>query len=439
MRSEPRTVSVFGVRAPRLSRRLFLRGVGVGMALPALDAMIGPRAIAAGAAGAHDAATPQRMVAVCIPLGFYGPAFFPEKPGRDYEPSDYLKLAAKLRDDFTVCSGVSHPEVDGGHSAEKSYLTCAPHPGARNFKNSISLDQFVAKRIGHHTRFASMTLGDLSLSWSANGVSIPTEHSPTNTYTKLFTRGSDKEIAALKQGLRDGRSVMDTVLEDAKDMQAKVSTADRDKLDQYFTAVRQTEQELVKAEKWSDTPKPEVEAKAPGKIDAADVTGRLAAFYGVMRLALQTDSTRVITLGGNGGGLVPPLKGVDQGYHGLSHHGKNPAMIQQLEIVERATMQAWVDFVADLKATPEGDGTLLDRTQVLLGSNLGNASGHITTNLPIALAGGAYRHGQHLAFDTKHNYPLANLFVSMLQRLGLEEDHFGSSTGTMRGLDFKKA
>jgi len=282
-----------------------------------------------------------------------------------------------------------------------------------------------------------MTLGDLSLSWSSNGVSIPTERSPSTTFAKLFMRGSDKEIAAQKQGLRDGQSIMDAVLEDAKAMQSKVSAADRDKLDQYFTAVRQTEADLVKAEKWSDTPKPEIDAETPGRIDSADVTGRLAAYYGVIRLALQTDSTRVVTLGGNGGGLVPPLQGVDQGYHGLSHHGKNPAMIKQLEIVERATMQAWVDFLTQLKSTPEGDVTLLDRTQVLLGSNLGNASGHITTNLPIILAGGRHRHGQHLAFDTKNNYPLANLFVSMLQGLGLEEDKFASSTGTMRGLDLK--
>lgn len=407
--------------------------MGVGVALPTLDAMTLPRASATA-----QAKPPRRMIAINIPLGFHSPNFFPDKVGKDYKLSPYLKLAAPLRNQFTVFSGVSHPEVDGGHSAEKSFLTCAPHPGSRNFKNTISLDQFVARRIGQHTRFASLTLGDHSLSWSANGVSIPTEGSPDKTFAKLFLRGSDKQVAAQKQRLRDGQSIMDAVLEDAKAMQSKVSKADRDKLDQYFTAVRQTERELVKAQTWADTPKPVVDAKPPARVDSADVTGRLAAYYGVMRLALQTDSTRVITVGGNGGGLVPPLKGVEQGYHGLSHHGKNPAMIAQLEIVERETMQAWVDFVTTLHDTTEGDGTLLDHTQILLGSNLGNASGHITTNLPIILAGGGFRHGQHLAFDTKNNYPLANLFVSMLQRMGVDVDRFGSSTGTMRGLDPKR-
>ena len=147
-----------------------------------------------------------------------------------------------------------------------------------------------------------------------------------------------------------------------------------------------------------------------------------------------TDSTRVIAFGGAGHGSVVPLPGVSMGYHGLTHHGKNPDMLRQLEIIEKATVGVWVEFIENLKNTPDGNGSLLDHTQVLMGSNLGNASGHITTNLPVILAGGGYQHGQHLAFDRKNNYPLPNLFISMMQKMGLEIDTFASSHSTMKGL-----
>lgn len=230
---------------------------------------------------------------------------------------------------------------------------------------------------------------------------------------------------------------MDTVLEDARAMRSKVSRLDRDKLDQYFTAVRETEQRLSKAESWVGTPKPTVEMAIPKRLASPDVVGRLVSFFDVIALALQTDSTRVITLGGNNGSQVPPIKGVQQGYHGLSHHGKNPEMMRQLGLIELETMHAWAAFIAKLKSTNEGGDNLLDNTQVIFGSNLGSASGHLTNNLPVILAGGRYRHGSHLAFDQKNNYPLPNLFVSVLQGMGFEETRFASSTGTLRGLETK--
>jgi hypothetical protein len=196
-------------------------------------------------------------------------------------------------------------------------------------------------------------------------------------------------------------------------------------------------QRLVKEEAWLNTPKPQVEAKPPGAIAGPDSTGRLRGHFDVIRLALQTDAARVVTLGGNGGSQVPPLKGVEMGYHNLSHHGQNPEMIAQLKLIERETIRAWADFLASLKQTPEGGSHLLGNTQLLLGSNLGNASGHLTNNLPIILAGGPFRHGQHLALHNKEDYPLPNLFVSILQGLGLEVDRFASSTGTITGLEVR--
>jgi len=249
-----------------------------------------------------------------------------------------------------------------------------------------------------------------------------------------FIAGTGADVAGQKERLKDGHSILDSVLEEAGAMQSRVTAADREKLDQFFTAVRETEDRLAKSGRWLETPRPVVEAKAPAEVGSGDIVNWLRSHFDVVRLALATDSTRVVALSGANHSLVPPLPGVSMGYHGLSHHGKNPEMIRQLEIIDRGTIGAWVAFLKSLRDTPDGGGTLLDHTQVLLGSNLGNASGHLTTNLPIVLAGGGYQHGQHLAFDNKDNYPLPNLFVSMIQRLGLEADAFASGKGTMTGL-----
>ncbi len=418
-------VKKFKIMKP-LSRRTFLRGSGVTLALPLLDAML-PQGRAATTAAAMP---PRRFVAINIPLGFIPDHFFPQQTGRTYELSRYLQPGAALRQDFTVFSGTSHPSVDGGHSAEKSFLTAAPFPGARTFRNTISLDQYLAGKIGDQTRFASLTLGEKTLSWSANGVAIPAEQSPAKVFTRLFLTGSPTEVAARQRELQEGRSIMDTVLEDARAMERRVSAVDREKLDQFFTAIRETEKQLTKTAQWSQTPKPTVSVKPPGEISSLDLVGTLRGNFDLMRLALETDSTRLITLGSTGYGNVPRIPGVQLGYHGLSHHGKNPDMLRQLELIEQATMTAFFNFLTSLKSA-----NLLDHTQVLLGSNLGNGSGHLTTNLPILLAGGGYKHGQHLAFDARNNYPLPNLFVSIAQRLGVETDKFASSTGTMRGLE----
>ena len=157
--------------------------------------------------------------------------------------------------------------------------------------------------------------------------------------------------------------------------------------------------------------------------------------YDMMYLALQTDSTRLITFFKNGINAVPRITGVSNDYHNLSHHGLDPDKIAELGIIELEQFSALADFVRRLHETVEGEATLLERTIVLFGSNLGNASSHNTRNMPIVLAGGGFRHGQHLAFDQKQNYPLPNLYVSMLQRLGIETDRFATSTGTMRGLE----
>ena len=217
------------------------------MALPLLEAMTPVFA------HARQAEPPRRFLAICNNLGLLPDRFFPAENGRDYELSPYLDLLRKHRDYFTVLSGVSHPGVDGSHSSDISFLTCAPHPGGGGFRNSISLDQFIAGKIGHLTRFPSLTLGvnanvgRRSLSWTDAGVLIPCENSASSVYRKLFLQGSEDEVERQIRKLQLGESIMDTLAQESKTLARRLSAADRDRLEQYTTAVRDAEQRLVMA------------------------------------------------------------------------------------------------------------------------------------------------------------------------------------------------
>jgi hypothetical protein len=423
-----------------VSRRAFLRGAGVALSLPMLDAMR-----PAFARESDPAKAPQRLLAVCNNLGLLPDEFFPTSAGRDYRPSPYLELLSEHRDDFTVFSGVMHPDVDGGHPADNCFLTAAPHPGNAGFRNTISLDQYAAERLGHLTRFPSLTLGvnvsrgQRSLSWTGTGALIPCEEKASDVFRKLFLQGSPAEIREQVRRLDRGRSVMDAVAGQLGDLRRGLGATDRDRLDQYLGGVRDLEKRLVAAREWEDRPKPKVDAAPPvDPSDPREYMEKVRRMYDAARLAFETDSTRFVTLMLDS--VSSPAIRVDgadttDGYHNLSHHGKSAAKLSQLKSIDRWHMRLLAELFAGLKGFGEGGETLLDRTMVLYGSNLGNANTHVTTNLPVLLAGGGFRHGQHLAFDRERNYPLPNLFVSMLQRLGVEADRFASSTGTMRGLE----
>lgn len=420
----------------QLSRRSFLRGTGVALALPILESTQ-PRS----AQAAADEGSPRRMVCVCTNMGMMPKYFWPTGEGRDYKPSEYLSLIDKYRDHYTVFSGVSHPDVDGGHHAEISYLTAAPHPAAGGFKNSISLDQYAAERIGVQTRFPYITLNvgaeNATLSWTASGVRIPAERKPSEVFKRLFVQGGQAEVDAQVQKLKDGRSVLDTVANRAKRLERSLGNYDREKVQQYFQSVRELEQRLLKAEEWEKRPKAKVDAEPP--VDVTDPTQlivRTELMMRMIRLALETDSTRIVALAiDQNSNPKVNLPGVTQGHHSLTHHGNRNDSVDQLKTIETAQMKVFGELLGSLQSVKERDHSLLDRTMVLYGSNLGNANSHDNRNMPMILAGGGFRHGQHLAFDQKNNYPLPNLFASMLQRLGIETDAFASSTGTMRGLE----
>jgi hypothetical protein len=424
------------VNPMQLNRRNFLRGAGVSIALPFLDAMVPHRAF--GAAAAAEAETPRRMVCVCTPLGLHSPFFTPEKAGKDYASTPYLDALKDFRDDFTVISGLSHPDVGASHDSLSSYLTAAPHPELRaGFRNQISLDQLAAERVGDRTRFRSLSLSaeGFGLSWTRSGALVPTDLYPASVFARLFLDGKPDEVRDQARRLRDGQSILDTVRDQSKRLEDNLGTRDRDKLDEYFTSVRELERRMAVSEQWSKRPKPKVNAKPPqNNTNPADVVGKTRLMFDLIHLAIQTDSTRVITMLMLGTSLVPPIPGVSQGHHDLSHHGQDPKKIEQLKTVELEVMKTVRELLEKLKRTEEQGQSLLDRTMLMFGSNLGNAANHSTKNLPILLAGGGFKHGRHLAFDPKNPPPLSNLYVSMLQRMGIEAERFGSSTGTLSGL-----
>lgn len=432
-RSQQRAAGGFG---DRLSRRSLLRGAGVALTLPWLDAMW-PTVSRAGQEAVRR--PPRRLVCICTPLGLHAANFFPAETGATYQPTPYLDVLRDFRDDLTVISGLSHPGVEFGHDSIFSFLTAVPHPERRaGFRNTISLDQLAAEHIGGETRCASLQLSHegFGLSWTRSGALIPPDTSPARVFARLFLEGRPDEVAAQVRRLRDGRSILDQVGAQARRLQADVGAADREKLDEYFTSVRELEQRLATAEQWSQKPKPKVDAPPPRDIpNPSDLLGKTRLMFDLTHLALQTDSTRLITILMGGTSTVPLIPGVSLAHHDLSHHGQDPEKLQQLQVVEAAMFEALRDFLGKLRGSQEDDATLLERTMVFFGSNLGNGSSHSCKNLPVLLAGGGFRHGQHLAFAPAAAPPLSNLYVTFLQRLGVEVERFGTSTGGLTGLE----
>lgn len=406
-----------------LNRRCFLRGTGVALALPLLDAMRPTFGADA------NAETPRRLVAIETNMGILPQYFFPENAGADYKLSPYLERLKSHRENMTVFSGVSLPGVTGAHAAERCFLTGTPHPERGGFRNWVSLDQFAAELIGNQTRYPSLVLAmsneNPTLSYTRSGAPIPAEKSPQRLFQKLFVQGRPDEVEANVEALRQGRSLLDFVGDQSRRLTRSLSPGDRRRMDQYLTSVRELEQRLHSAQQWEYRPKPVVAGKPPEDIqNAREFVQKTRQMFDVMKLALETDSSRIVSL------FIDTTV-----IHNITHHGNRPEVLAELRGHEEGQFDALNDFLSSLNDTREEASSLLDRTMVLYGTCMGSANSHSNVNLPALLAGGGFKHGQHLAFDTQNNYPLSNLYLSMLQRLGIGVDTFSTATGTMRGLE----
>ena len=413
-----------------ISRRNALKASGIAIALPLLESM--NRAI-----GGEWFKPPKRMVLICNTLGLHPPSLYPKKSGRDYKTTEYLDLLKEHREHFSLFSGLAHPDQNGKqpHDTEMTWLTAARNPGLGGFKNSISVDQFAAEKLGHVTRFRSIALSSntqKSQSYTSNGVMLPAEHKPSKVFEKLFLDGSPREVKRNRQNLADGRSVLDFVGEQTRALKRRTSRNDHRQLEEYFSAIRRAESELVESEAWLDRPKPQVKEQQPSDIaDRRDLIGRTESLFNLIPLILQTDSSRIVTMVIQDHGVVPKINGVNAEHHNLSHHGQDPEKIKQLKIIESKLLSSFSGLLSRLSEPAEGNENLLDKTSVLFGSNLGNANAHDPRNLPIILAGGGYKHGQYIAHDNSNNTPLCNLFVNLLNNMDVETESFATSNGTI--------
>lgn len=433
-----------------LNRRTLLRGLGVSLALPFLESMTRAASLK------PQPANPRRMVLIGTPFGFDPESFLPKSVGSDYELSPHLKHLQQHRGDFTLISGVSHPNCTGAHETERTTFTGAPMAGTATLRNTISLDQEYAAQQRGQTRYDSLVLStggptthSPSISYTPSGVPIPALESPSELFARLFLAGSKEQATAELEHIDEGRSLLDFVGEQARRLRKRVSKGDRARLDEYFVSVRDVERQLQLSRAWVDRPKPQPIGKPPQDIlGPGQQPSKLQLMCDMIYLALVTDSTRSISLR------------TFTEHHNLTHHGQEPEKLAELRSVEVELLQAFNTLLTKLKGSAEGAGQdMLAQTMVLLTSNMRDGNSHRNYDVPTILAGGGFRHGRHLAFNRVlletlgtaaaqrpesnkrpvmgvNQAPLCNLFVSMLQRAGVETDRFGSATGTLEGLEF---
>lgn len=455
------------MRKWEIDRRRFLKGVGAAIALPMLDAMApSMRRIAAAqstpAVAGAAAALPKRMAFIYVPNGKNMADWTPAALGSEYQMTSILEPLAAHRSDFTIISGLAHNQAnslgDGGGDHARSagaYLT-AHHPrktSGANIESSISIDQVVANQIGELTRLPSLELTcdkgqavgvcesgyscayQFNLSWKSSTQPMTPEVDPKLVFERLFGTGNANENKAVK-AKRDAynKSVLDFVLQDAAELQKNLGAGDKRKVDEYLTAIRDIERRIERDGKF-DIVVPSAE-EAPVIPDDYNYEQHLRLMYDLMALAFQTDSTRIATfIAAHDGSNRPyPHIGVPDGHHDLSHHRNDEAKKKLIAKINRFHTTQFAYFLDKLKSIKEGDGNLLDNSMICYGSAISDGNQHLHTNLPILLAGraGGLKPGKHVR--VKEETPMANLFLSMADRLDAKVDKFGDSTGRLREL-----
>ncbi len=421
---------------PMNRRHFILKSLGATLALPSLPSLlasvVGGNSAVQAAKGAGAGA--RRFVAVGNLLGFQVKQLFPATTGAAYEQTTLLKPLWDVRKHMTVYRGLDHG-IKGGHFAVHSFLSGVLNSEAQNRPGgNVSIDQFMADEIGFQTRFPSLTVGSeggihggCQIAWTKSGVRVPPITGPAELFDRLFVSDSPDRLERRNQENRLQASILDSGLADANRLSKRVNREDKEKLDEYFTSIRDVEKRLELRQRWASLPKPQPAFEKPAnKNRVAD----LPMLYELMALALQTDSTRIATLE-IGGDFLPQDLGIDKAYHGLSHHGNDEAAIKHLIALESYQIDQFGKFLARLSKIEDGDRTLLDSTSVLFGSGIGDANSHKNSDLPIILAGGGYRHGEfkQLPASGPNKVPLCNLYVDIAQRMGVHAEAFGNSTG----------
>ncbi len=448
-----------------LSRRTLLKGLGASLGLPFLDAML-PRT----AWGAPETLVKNRMAFVFVPIGAIMQDWTPAREGADYELSKSLMPLKEVQQEILVLSNLVHdkarPHGDGGGDHDRDPATFLTGCHARKSQTDIfigqSVDQYAAERIGNQTRLPSLELATEPggqakkceyscaysghISWKSPTVPMAKEIKPRAVFERLF--GGKNNPAAQAQREYTRRSILDFVAHDTQRLTKQLGVADRQKLEQYLTSVREIEKRIEQS-----AAKPERDAPAPATDDPKWVVPQgipqtwaehMRLMYDLMLLAFQTDSTRICTFMLGNGGTYRTLEeiGIIDAYHRLSHHGKDPDKLAKLARIDQYMVEQFAYFLRRMKSVQEGDGTLLDHSMILYGSALSDPDRHNHENLPIVLAGrgnGTLKTGRHVkynnAFRTKKEIPLSNVFMSMLDRMGVNADKFGDSTGRAAGLE----
>jgi hypothetical protein len=417
-------------------RNFLLRSLGAALALPKLPSLMAAAADANPALQAVKGAGAgaPRFVAIGNLLGFQVKQLFPTAAGREYEKTTLLEPIWENRHRMTLLRGLDHG-VKGGHFAVHSFLSGVLNSEAQNRPDgNVTIDQFLADQVGYETRFPSLTVGSeggihggCQLAWTKSGVRVPPVTNPAELFEKLFVGDSKDRQARRAQENHVQASILDSIMDEAGRLSRQVNREDKDKLDEYLTSVRDVEKRLELRQRWISQPKPPAPFEKPANRNAVE---DLPLLYELIALALQTDSTRIATLE-IGGDFMPQHLGIKKDYHGLSHHGNDPEAIASLIALERYQLEHFGKFVARLAQMNDGERTLLDSTTVLFGSGMGDANSHKNSDLPIILAGGGYKHGEfrQVPREGANKVPLCNLFVDIAQKMGVETDHFGSSTG----------
>lgn len=414
-----------------------LKTVGASLALPGLPSLLakstGGNSAVQATRGAGIGA--QRFVAIGNLLGFQQKSIFPETTGKGYEETTLLKPLSENRKNMTLYRGLDHG-VKGGHFAVHSFLSGVLHSEAKNRADgNVTIDQFIADEVGVETRFPSLTVGSeggihggCQIAWTRSGIRVPPITGPADLFEKLFVDDSPerKSQRSTENHLQD--SILDSVLEDANRLSKHVNREDKEKLDEYFSSIRDVEKRLQARKKWANEPKPKAPFEKPSNSNTVE---DLPMLYELIALALQTDSTRVATLE-IGGCFLPQHLGIDKSYHSMSHHGNDEETIAHLVTLETYQIEQFNTFLNRLNSIKDGDKTLLDSTAVIFGSGMGSGHSHTNSDLPIILAGGGYRHGEFRKVEGKgiNKVPLCNLYLEMAQRMGIESETFGTSTGT---------